>query len=227
MNATSQSKQERAYRWIRQRIESGRYGPGSRLVIDAIAKDLEISQVPIREAIRKLEAEGWVKYHRNSGPEVADVTIEQWRATMEVLAVLEGYATALAATHLRPDDIRRLRHLNATMKADLEALDLYAMSAGNRELHRVIYARCPNETLVDMIAETQAKIDAIMGTLFPQIPMRGLASIGEHAKLIELLERKAPFAEIEAMARKHKVNFLSTAVEKLSSQARETAGRAK
>ena len=91
------NKHELAYRLIRERIEAAVYQPGQRLVIDALARDLNMSQVPIREAIRRLQAEGWITYRHNSGPEVANIGVEQWQATMEVLAVLEGYATALAA----------------------------------------------------------------------------------------------------------------------------------
>src|SRR5579862_3942577 len=66
-----QSKHERAYALIRQRILDGVYGPGRRLVIDALAEELGISPVPVREAIRRLEAEGRVVYRHNVGARVA------------------------------------------------------------------------------------------------------------------------------------------------------------
>src|SRR6202140_6011698 len=102
---TPANKHELAYRLIRERIGAAVYQPGQRLVIDGLARDLNMSQVPIREAIRRLQAEGWITYRHNSGPEVANIGVEQWQATMEVLAVLEGYATALAAPHLDPTDL--------------------------------------------------------------------------------------------------------------------------
>ncbi|HEX8968874.1 MAG TPA: GntR family transcriptional regulator, partial [Chloroflexota bacterium] len=112
------NKHELAYRLIRERIEAAVYQPGQRLVIDALARDLNMSQVPVREAIRRLQAEGWVTYRHNSGPEVANIGLEQWQATMEVLAVLEGYATALAAAHLRGEDLAQLRaHSSAMQRA--------------------------------------------------------------------------------------------------------------
>src|SRR5690242_11109779 len=112
------NKHEMAYRMLRGRIESGVYQPGQRLVIDALARDLNMSQVPIREAIRRLQAEGWVTYHHNSGPEIANIGLEQWQATMELVAVLEGYATALAAPHLRKQDLKELRrHVQGMQRA--------------------------------------------------------------------------------------------------------------
>ena len=65
------SKHERAYRLIRSRILAGAYPPGHRLVIDALAEELGISQVPVREAIRRLEAEGRIDYRHNIGARVA------------------------------------------------------------------------------------------------------------------------------------------------------------
>src|SRR5215472_14348139 len=146
--AAPTNKHERAYRLIRERIESGMYQPGQRLVIDALARDLDMSQVPIREAIRRLQAEGWVTYRHNSGPEIANIGLEQWQATMELLAVLEGYATALAAPDVRKQDLKALRqHLTAMQRA-MERFDLLGFSESNRAFHSVIYGRCPNPVLV-------------------------------------------------------------------------------
>src|SRR5215216_8053111 len=99
------NKHELAYRMIRERIVAAVYQPGQRLIIDALARDLNMSQVPIREAIRRLQAEGWITYRHNSGPEVANIGLDKWQSTMEVLAVLEGYATALASELLRAEDL--------------------------------------------------------------------------------------------------------------------------
>ena len=61
------TKQERVYQAIRERILSGAYGPGYRVVIDALAEEFEVSALPVREAIRRLEAEGLVIYRPNAG----------------------------------------------------------------------------------------------------------------------------------------------------------------
>src|SRR4030081_1923349 len=126
--AAPTNKHDRAYRLIREGIEAGIYQPGQRLVIDALARDLDMSQVPIREAIRRLQAEGWITYRHNSGPEVANIGLEQWQATMEVLAVLEGYATALAAEHLRAEDVVQLREHATAMQQAMEQFDLLGFS---------------------------------------------------------------------------------------------------
>jgi DNA-binding GntR family transcriptional regulator len=218
------NKHERAYRLLRERIEGGTYQPGQRLVIDALARDLDMSQVPIREAIRRLQAEGWVTYRHNSGPEIANIGLEQWQATMEVLAVLEGYATALAAPNVRKQDTKVLRQHVTAMQRAMERFDMLAFSDGNRAFHSAIYARCPNPVLVERISETQAQLDAMRATLIRSVPQRGSESIAEHRHLVELLENRASFEAIERSAREHKLHFLVAAVHQFEQWAR-THGR--
>ena len=219
------NKHELAYRLIRSRIEGGRYQPGQRLVIDSLARDLSMSQVPVREAIRRLQAEGWITYRQNSGPEVTNIGLDQWQATMAVLAVLEGYASALAAPYVTRADIVRLREQSEAMQHAMHVFDLLAFSANNRDFHRVIYARCPNRVLVERINETQTQLDAMGGTLFPSVPQRGADSILEHLALIGMLERGVSFAEIEAYARQHKLNFAAAAVRQFERLARQRRPR--
>ena len=73
MTLNGTSKHQRAYAVIRQRILDGVYQPGHRLVIDALATEFGVSPVPVREAIRRLEAEGRIVYRHNAGARVAPI----------------------------------------------------------------------------------------------------------------------------------------------------------
>ena len=73
MSTIAVSKSERAYAAIKQSITEGAYGPGYRLVLGQIAKELDVSVVPVREAIRRLEAEGLVTFTTNVGAQVVAV----------------------------------------------------------------------------------------------------------------------------------------------------------
>src|SRR5580704_18908860 len=108
--STIVTKQERVYQAIRERILSGAYGPGYRVVIDALAEEFEVSGLPVREAIRRLEAEGLIVYRPNAGAQVAPAEPELFEDTMTALALLEGYATALAAPLLTREDLAALEH---------------------------------------------------------------------------------------------------------------------
>lgn len=199
------SKQEHAYRVIRERILDGTYGPGYRLVMDSVADELQVSAVPVREAIRRLEAEGFVVYRPNVGAQVAPVDAAVWESAMTVLAVLEGYATAAAAPQLTPREITGLRAVNAQMSEAMERTDVLAFSRLNQQFHAAIVARCPNSHLVDLLHDTNSRLDAIRRTVFTHIPYRGVDSVEEHDRLVELIGSRAEPDAIEAAARAHKL----------------------
>jgi DNA-binding GntR family transcriptional regulator len=204
------NKQERAYRTIRERILSGAYGPGYRVVIGTVADELDVSAVPVREAIRRLEAEGLIVYRPNAGARVAPADPGLYAEESTVLAVLEGYATALAADEMGPEDVERLKDVNDRMVDAMERIDALGFGRLNQEFHAVIYSRCPNRALVELLEDVTRRLDAVRRTVFVQIPYRGSASIDEHGGLIALIEAGAPFEEIEAAARAHKLNTVDS-----------------
>jgi DNA-binding GntR family transcriptional regulator len=199
------TKQERVYRAIRERILSGAYGPGYRVVIDALASELGVSALPVREAIRRLEAEGLVVFRPNAGAHVAPADPGLFDEEMTVLAVLEGYATALAAPRLGEAETARLSAITDAMEEALERLDALAFGRLNQEFHGLVYEHCPNAALVDLLRDVARRLDAIRRTVFVQIPYRGAESVAEHRRLIELIDGSAPAARIEAAARAHKL----------------------
>jgi DNA-binding GntR family transcriptional regulator len=204
------TKQERVYRAVRERILSGTYGPGFRVVIDGLAEEFGVSALPVREAIWRLEAEGLVIYRPNAGAQVAPADPGAFDEEMSVLAVIEGYATALAAPHLTPADVKRLKEINESMVEAIDQMDSLRFGRLNLEFHAVFQERCPNPSLVDLLRDVARRLDAIRRTVFVQIPYRGSASVSEHRQLIELIEREATFAEIEAAARAHKMHTVES-----------------
>jgi DNA-binding GntR family transcriptional regulator len=204
------TKQERVYEALRERILRGEYGPGYRIVIDALAAEFSVSALPVREAIRRLEAEGLIVYRPNAGAQVAPADPSVFEEEMTVLALLEGLATSLAAPRLGSDDIARMRDINAQMSQAMHQLDSLKFGRLNQEFHGVIYEKCPNSALVSLLRDVSRRLDAIRRTVFVQIPYRGAASLKEHAELIELIDRKASAAKIESAARKHKLETVES-----------------
>ena len=131
------TKQERAYRTIRERILSGEYGPGHRVVIGSLATELGVSALPVREAIRRLEAEGLVVFRPNAGAHVAPADPFVFEEEMTVLAVLEGYATGLAAPFVGDEDVVRLEAITDAMEAAVERLDTLGLGRLNQDFHEV------------------------------------------------------------------------------------------
>ena len=204
------TKQEQVYRELRERILNGSYGPGYRVVIDTLAEEFSVSALPVREAIRRLEAEGLVIYRPNAGAQVAPADPGAFGEEMTVLAVLEGYATALAAPHVTASDLKRLNAINKSLVQAMESMDTLSFGRLNREFHAVIVERCPNMTLRGTLDDVGRRLDAIRRTVFVQIPYRGAASVEEHRELVALLRKKAPASEIEQAARLHKLHTVES-----------------
>jgi DNA-binding GntR family transcriptional regulator len=208
--ASVPTKQQQVYEALRERILGRVYGPGFRVVIDQIAAEFAVSALPVREAIRRLEAEGLIVYRANAGAQVAPAEPELFEDNMTVLALLEGYATALAAPLLTTQDLAALEQRTDEMVTAMERMDSLAFGRHNRAFHQVIYDRCPNPTLVSMLRDVDRRLDAIRTTVFVHIPYRGQASVAEHRDLIELLRSGASAKRVETAARQHKLRTVES-----------------
>ena len=211
----SRSKTDYAYSFIRQQILEGRYAPASRLVIERIAREIDISVVPVREAIRRLEAEGYVAYTRNVGATVAAVDLARYPDTAETLAILEGAATALAVPFIRATDVAKARKINEGLRRSVEALDPIEFTTRNHRFHRVLFDRCPNSHLAKMVEREWSLLNTTRRSAFTFVPDRALGSVDEHEELLRLIEADASTASVEQYARAHRlrtVRYLQTRI---------------
>ena len=126
------SKADFAYSLLKQRILDGASEPGDRLVIEQLAREIDVSVVPVREAIRRLEAEGYVTYTRNIGATVASIDMARYPETVEALAILEGAATGLATPHITGADIAAARKVNDDLRRSVDTTG--SLSARGRRL---------------------------------------------------------------------------------------------
>lgn len=209
---SSESKSERAYRLIRSRIDSGQYVPGYRLVLAPIAAELGMSVVPVREAIRRLEAEQLVTFERNVGAQVSLVKETEYLHTMQTLALVEGAATALAAPHITTEQIGRARAINATMSESLTAFDPQRFTELNLEFHSVLFESCPNPHILDLVHRGWNRMKVLRNSSFSFVPGRAQQSVEEHELILRMIEDQAPAAEIEAVARAHRTTTLDAAL---------------
>jgi DNA-binding GntR family transcriptional regulator len=199
-----ENKQQRAYRIIKARIVEKVYAPGQRIVIDQLARELLTSSIPIREAIRQLEAEGLIEYKHNIGPVVAPINESEYYEHVKMLGVLEGYAAALAAPHFPAAKIPKLKELNERMKEALDNFDIYLFAKLNAEFHRLISEECQNKVLYETIAGIWKKLDSIRGIGSTLYSVRVKESIKEHETIISLLEKKSDGKQLEEYVRQHK-----------------------
>ncbi|RKQ85322.1 DNA-binding GntR family transcriptional regulator [Mycolicibacterium mucogenicum 261Sha1.1M5] len=205
---STESKSERAYRLIRGRIDAGEYMPGYRLVLAPIAAELDMSVVPVREAIRRLEAEQLVTFERNVGAQVSLVKETEYLHTMQTLALVEGSATGLAAPFITKDQITRARAVNATMRESLEAFDPTRFTELNLEFHAVLFETCPNPHILDLVHRGWNRMKVLRNSSFSFVPGRASESVEEHERILQLIEQGASPLDIELAARSHRTATL-------------------
>lgn len=202
------NKRQFAYQVIRTRILDGTYGPGQRIVIDQIAKEVNSSHIPVREAIHQLESEQLIEYEPNIGAIVKGINDTVYMDTLQVLALLEGYATAISAPYIDEAGIQKLTEINQQIGVHLKNYELDKISEVNREFHFFIYSYCPNELLITKIVEMWERLDVVRHTGFRFFPQRTPHSIEEHQTIIQYLSEKANPDIIEQYTRNHKLNTL-------------------
>lgn len=199
------SKAEISYDLLRSRILDGTYGPGYRLVMDQLARETGVSTIPLREAVRRLQSDGLVEVVRNIGARVAVFDAVQVEHTLNVLARLEGYATAICAPRMNAAQIQETREINERMKEALEEFDPAAFTALNKEFHFSLYRHCPDEHLNALLESEWARLDHMRRSTFTYVPGRARKSVEEHDDLLRLLEEQADAGVIEEAARAHKI----------------------
>ncbi|WP_062292835.1 GntR family transcriptional regulator [Demequina phytophila] len=199
----AESKADQAYRILREGLGRGEFLPGHRLVIDQLVRAHDISSVPWREAIRRLEAERWVEIIPNAGAVVRPVGEDERRSTMRILARLEPLAIALAADRLTPTDLTQARELNKDARRALADFDAARHAALVRDLRSLLRSRCPDARLVAMVDEEALRLELADRVSPAHAPGRVAASFDEHAELLDLIDAGASPERIEAVAREH------------------------
>ncbi|MDJ1371982.1 GntR family transcriptional regulator [Gulosibacter molinativorax] len=218
--AAEPSKSQQAYNYLRERITSGAFGPGYRLVLGQIAQELGFSTVPVREAIRMLEAEGAVTFVHNVGAQVTMLNSDVYHETMETLSLVEGFATAKSAPNLTTEDLAQAREINAKMRAltESDTLDATEFTRLNQEFHTVLFQHCENSHVSDLVRRGWHRLETMRESSFAFVPGRSLESVDEHEALVELIESGASETEVEEKAREHRLNTMNAVLSSLEAK---------
>ncbi|MQA97720.1 MAG: FCD domain-containing protein [Streptosporangiales bacterium] len=147
----SVTKAEAAAQTIRGEIREGRLRPGTRLTLQELAADLDMSYTPVREALRQLQAEGLVEYRPHHGTVVADYSRDRAEDVYLLRGVLEPLASSLAAERASAEDLSEIEARLAELNAALEAGRMRDVPALNARLHKRIYATAGSPLLQEFI----------------------------------------------------------------------------
>lgn len=143
----------RIARALASRIINGELAAGARLRQDHVAEEFGASHVPVREAFRRLEAQGLAISEPRRGVRVASFDLKEVREVAEMRAALEGLALRHAAPHLTAAILAEAEE--ATHAGD-SARDVHAWEEANRRFHRLILAPCDMPRLLASIDDLHA-----------------------------------------------------------------------
>ena len=141
------SSGETAYLALMNSIRTGVFVPGDRLREDHVATELSLSRTPVREALRRLEAEGIVEHRPRVGAVIRRLSHAELVELYEMRVVLERTAAELAAKHGTEAEFDTLGELNSEIET--ERSNPAAAAAINQAFHRCLYLACRNRFLLE------------------------------------------------------------------------------
>ena len=194
------TKRELVYGALRDAIQSGRLRPGDRLVIHRISSELGVSDVPVREALFQLEAEGLIDNEPHVGAAVAGLDPTEVRDVYLASSIVEGAAAALAVPHMTAGDRQRLQATLDKLDAAIEANDIESLAHLDQEFHHTLYARCPSAHVLMLVEQLWATKERVR-TAYPA-RARGRTSQREHHAIAAAVNR-GDAADVEALVRDH------------------------
>ena len=197
------TKLEAVYNILKENIVNGNLKPGDRLIIRKLARELGVSEIPIREAIRLLEAQGLVTMIPHAGVRVSMLDKDNIREIVETRSILEGYAAVLAiplsdpATEALTDCIEEMRECVAQQ-------EFAKFGVINTKFHKILYDQCANKRInkmIDALLNEYERTRAVFGLSQERLKR----SLKEHEAILEALvacDKK----KTEQLVRTHRLN---------------------
>lgn len=194
------TKYQLAYETLREAIINGSLRPGQSLVVTELAEQMGLSRMPIREAMKRLEAEGFVTVTPHKVAVVTGLSPEDVAEVFIIRESLEGMAARLASQRITPENLASLRERVAQMEAEMRSGDYPMYGRLNRGFHRYICHLSGNKRLVSLLNEIWDANDRFRA-LFVMVPRRVAASLDEHQEILEVLAAREPDRAEEIMRR--------------------------
>ncbi|MGV9711429.1 GntR family transcriptional regulator [Gordonia sp. NPDC003424] len=170
---------------IRRQVFSGEMRPGTKVDQDALAEQLGVSKLPVREALIALEGEGIIQTAPRRGAFVAQLSREDIRDQYWMLGVISGLAAERSASRLDDDQLAELGRIAEQMEAGASGAEHDTL---NFDFHRLINRACGSRRLV---AELKLLSGAIPSGFFQSHPDMLLSSNRDHQEILDALASRS------------------------------------
>jgi DNA-binding GntR family transcriptional regulator len=190
-----------AYRQIRSAVNDGRLRPKSQVVEAEVAQMLGISRTPVRQALRRLELEGFLERDDRGRLLVHGLSPQEVRELFVVRQLLESFGARLAATRISDPELDRLEDL---LSADVEASrsgDAEVLAESNHNLHGLIMEASRNRALVQLVRDLRVRVYGLSAFAVGRIEHRR-RFLEDHTRLVRLL-RDGDEEAVAALMRDH------------------------
>lgn len=190
----AQKAAEQAFQQLREDILASRFGPNERLTEAQLSERLNLSRTPIREAIRRLMAEGLLSRKKGEGLRVVEMGPEEANQIFQIRLLLETYAARNAALSATPDQIEEMRYLADMIAAHTpprSAADMDLVSRSNSQFHRLIMTAARTPRIADILSSA-IDIGLVMRTFHKYSERDLMRSARHHQELVDAIEARAP-----------------------------------
>jgi len=182
------SLKDRVYQNLKFQIINGNLKPGMRLLEEEIAKAMNISRAPIREAFNRLEKEGFVTIIPRKGAAVSSITVQMIEDIFEIRENLESLAIKNSIGKISMENLEKIGHhfrkfidkpINPDNRMEYLALD--------KRFHNHLIENCGNKKLIEVLSDLQEQIHWMRNMSLKRVTFAG--SVNEHLSIIEALKK--------------------------------------
>ena len=216
----SQNLYEGTFQKLRSLLVEGVIAPGSKLNERELAESLNVSRTPIREAIKRLAADGLVELIANRGAIAVQLSHADVVHTFDVIAQLEGYSGELAAKNISTATLSELEALQYEMMASYARRDLSNYYKLNLRIHHLINQAANNPVLTQLFSQVNARIEALRFRS-NQNGVKWEKAVEEHQEMIDALKTHDSERMRKVMIQ-HVMNKRDVVIELLKSEAANT-----
>jgi len=186
---------------LKKAIIKGDMTPGGRLVESRLAETLGISRTPVREAIHKLEREGYLQKLPRGGFSVLGLSRDDVEETFGIRSVLESYAARLAAEKYQQTDLKPLEHKIKIYQQQLDRKNLDALPDINTDFHDLLYGLSRSPKLIHMINNLRDQIYRFRHIILKNEELAKMSN-ADHKDMLERI-RQGDVQGVERLVREH------------------------
>jgi len=183
---------EWVYRTLRTSVMNGEILPGRALTIRGLAELLDVSPMPVREAIRQLAAEHALEVNESRRVMVPNMTALKFNELFEARIALEPHAASQALPYITSEHLQTLKDLNRQGDLAIERGELEKVSALNQAFHRLLYTANPNDVCMPLIESLWLQLGPFMRLASSKLEECYL--VDRHQEAMDAIEKRDAFA---------------------------------